>query len=330
MSRLAVTINDILQAEREIASHIRPLPLRHSPAISEISGADVWLKLENLQPTGSFKIRGALRKLSRLSAVQRARGLVAASAGNHGLGVAYAAQVHGGVAVHIFVPENAPQAKVSKLRRFSVQLQQRGKSYEDAHAAADAFAVQSGALPVSAYDDADVIAGQGTMALEFLRERPGTDAILVPVGGGGMIAGVAVVSEALAPDCEVIGVQPAASPAALLSLRDGVAHDPYAHEPTIADGLAGGFGPLPYALIKDRVRHILLAEEKELRQSVLALLAHEQLVVEPSGAIAIAPLLRREPSLVGKTVVCVLSGGNLDLLLLREIVATGLAVTRNP
>lgn len=316
-----VTVNDILQAGRRIAPHVQPQPLRHSPYLSAASGADVWLKLENLQPTGSFKIRGALHKLSRLSAADAARGVIAASAGNHGLGVAYAAGALGGVAATIVVPRTAPRAKLDKLRRFPVVVREAGETYEAAHQAAAALAAEHGLLEISAYDDPDVIAGQGTVGLEIAWERPSTQAILVPIGGGGLLAGLSVAASGLLPDCQLMGVQPAASPAAQLSYRDGVAYDPYEHAPTIADGLAGGFGRLPFALTRDRPPRVLLADEAALRQAVYALLAHEQLVVEPSGAISIVPLLRREPALVGRTVVCVLSGGNLDAALLRQIVA---------
>ncbi len=313
-----VTVNDILQAYGVIRPFIHHTPLRYSHVLSQRTGADVWLKLENWQPTGSFKTRGALHKLHQHKQAHPGVPVVTASAGNHGLGVAYAAQTWGDIDATIFVPTNAPQAKVAKLRRFAVTLRQEGETYEDAHLAAANFATQTGAVEISAYDDPAVIAGQGTIGLEIFQERPQIDTLFVPVGGGGMIAGVTVAAQALNPACRIVGVQPAASPAALLSYRDGVAYDPYDHEPTIADGLAGGFGRLPFALTQGKVA-VELASEAELRQAIFMLLAEEQLVVEPSGAIAIVPLLRGELDLPGRQVVCVLSGGNLDVALLRAV-----------
>lgn len=311
---------EVLRAAGVIRPYIHQIPLRYSAFLSQQTGADVWLKLENLQPTGSFKIRGAINRLSHLTDEEKGRGIVVASAGNHGLGVAYGVEKMGGMTADIFLPQTAPLAKVEKLRRFSgIGLHLAGQSYDEAVAAAKAFAGESGAVEIPAYDDPAVIAGQGTMGLEILQERPETDIIVVPVGGGGMIAGVSVVAAAVNPDCRVVGVQPEASPAALLSLRDNVSYDPYEHEPTIADGLAGGFGEWPLRIGRDLIDHILLASEAEMRQAIYALLAQEQLVVEASGAAAIVPLLNGSLDVEGKVVVCILSGGNLAIDLLKEI-----------
>ncbi len=309
----------ILAAHRRMAPFAPPTPLIRSATLSRLTGGEVWLKLECRQPTGSFKVRGALNKIGILPPEVRERGLVTGSAGNHGLGVAYAAGCWGATTVDIFVPENAPAAKVNRLREFPVTVHQTGENYEAAHQDAEAFAHATGALYVPAYDDPEVIAGQGTIGLEVLAELPAADAILVPVGGGGMIAGIATVAAALAPRCRVIGVQPVASPSALLSLRDGRAHDPYDNAPTIADGLAGGFGEVPFSLAADLLDTILLVNEATLRRAVFELLDREQLVVEPSGAAAIAPLLNGALDATGRTVVCILSGGNISTALLTAI-----------
>ncbi len=319
MSNPKLELPAILQAHKRIAPHIRRTPLIRSAYLSALSGAEVWLKLENQQPTGSFKIRGALNKIGQLTPAQKERGLATASAGNHALGVAYAVQTWGGVTADIFVPETAPRAKIDKLRQFDVNLHQNGRTYEEAHQAAADFAARSGCLEISAYDDAAVVAGQGTIGLEVLADLPETDAIVVPVGGGGMVAGTAVVAHALSPACQIIGVQPEASPAAALSLQTGAAIDPYDHEPTLADGLAGGFGAVPFALAHDKIAQIALVSEIDLRQAIFTLLDREQLIIEASGAIAIAPLLNRSLDVAGKTVVCVLSGGNLATAVLRDI-----------
>jgi threonine dehydratase len=319
MPRTTLGTQAILQAQRRIAPFIQPTPLVRSAHLCAQTGADVWLKLECRQPTGSFKVRGAVNKVGLLTPEEKARGIVTGSAGNHGLGVAFAAQSWGGVSADIFVQANAPRAKVDKLRHFDVALHLEGDTYEAAHRAAEAFARETGATYIQAYDDLDVIAGQGTTGLEILSDLPDTDLILVPVGGGGLIAGVATATKAMHPGCQVIGLQPEASPAALLSLRDGIPYDPYDHEPTIADGLAGGFGAMPFYVARTLIDQVLLASEADLRRATFTLLDREQLVVEPSGAIAITPLLNGALDVEGKTVVSVLSGGNLATTLLSDI-----------
>ena len=310
---------DIVQAHQRTKPFVRHAPLVYSEALSEQSGAKVWLKLECRQPTGSFKIRGALHKIMTLAEQVKSQGIVTASAGNHGLGVAYAAQALGLDNVTIFVPETTPQAKVNKLRRFPIDLQQTGKTYEDAHQAAEDFAQEKNAIYIPAYDDPQVIAGAGTCGLEILTDLPDVETILVPVGGGGLSAGIAVAAKGMKPGCQIIGVQPEASPAAKLSFEQNLPIDPYDHEPTIADGLAGGFGSHPFYIGRTLIDDILLFSEAELRQAIFTLVDQEQLVVEASGAIAIAPLLAEEHQLRGQTVACVLTGANIDTRLLTEI-----------
>jgi threonine dehydratase len=314
-----ISLHEIFTAYQMIQPYLGHAPLRFSPALSEQSGAKVWLKLENQQPTGSFKIRGALHKIMRLSPEQRRTGLVTASAGNHGLGTAYAAQALGLAKVTIFVPQNAPQAKVAKLNRFPVRLQQVGDSYEAAHQAAEQFAQASGASYIPAYDDPLVISGAGTCGLEIMQGLPAVEVIIVPVGGGGLVAGVAVAAKKINPACHIIGVQPAASPAAKLSLAQNMPLDPFDHAPTLADGLAGGFGAHPFYLARTLVEDILLFSEAALRQAIFTLVAQEQLIVEASGAIAIAPLLAGNHPFQGKTVVCILTGANIDSPVLAAI-----------
>jgi threonine dehydratase len=316
-------MRQVLSAYGRISRHIRPTPLLYSHFLSVESGAHVWLKPECWQVTGSFKARGALSKISLLDEEHRPRGIVTASAGNHGLGVAYAARAlrkpGDVVRADIFVPISAPRTKVRKLRQLGAQVHETGQTYEDAHQAAEGLAERGRALYISAYDDRDVIAGQGTVGLEILRELPQADLIIVPVGGGGLIAGVASVAKAVSSDLRVIGVQPKASPAALLSLRDGVAYDPYDHEPTIADGLAGGFGRTPFRLARQLIDDVLLASEAQIRRAIYVLVHRHQLVVEPSGAIAISPLLTGGLDVRARKVVCILTGGNIDTALLHEV-----------
>jgi threonine dehydratase len=309
---------DIVRAHRRLKSFISPAPLIYSEALSARTEAEVWLKLECRQPTGSFKIRGALHKIATLGDAQT-QGIVTASAGNHGLGVAYAARKLGLSKVTIIVPRTAPKAKVEKLQRFPISLHQVGETYEEAHQAAEEVAVSTGSTYIPAYDDPQVIAGAGTCGLEILVDLPDVETIIVPVGGGGLVAGIAVATKSLQPAARIIGVQPQASPAAKLSFEQNLPIDPYEHEPTIADGLAGGFGAHPFYIARTLIDQILLYSEADLRQAIFSLVDHEKLVVEASGAIAIAPLLKDSPHFRGQTVVCVLTGANIDTSLLAAV-----------
>jgi threonine dehydratase len=318
-----VTVADILAAHQVTRPHVWHTPLAQSAELSQIAGGEVYLKLECWQRTGSFKVRGALNRIAALSPVERARGVVTASAGNHGLGVAYAGRVFGLADVVVFVPENAATAKVNRLEATGCQVHRAGADYDAAHRLAETYAREQGAVYVSAYDDPFVIAGQGTVGLEILADLAHADVILVPVGGGGLIAGIAVVAKALHPSMRVLGVQPVASPAAYLSLRDGRAYESYPAAPTVCDGLAGGFGRVPFAIAKNTIDDVLLVPEADIRRAMGWLLDREQLLVEGSGAIAIAPLLSGQLSAVGQRVVTILTGRNLDASLLRTILAEG-------
>jgi threonine dehydratase len=321
-----LTLADVLAAQQMIQPYIWHTPLVPSAGLSSLSGADVYLKTECWQRTGSFKIRGALRKLLTLSPEQWAKGIVTASAGNHGLGVAFASKVLGLPPVTIFVPETAPDAKVKRLQTYDCQVRRAGADYDAAHAIADAFLHEQGALYLSAYDDPVVIAGQGTVGLEILMDLPAADLLLVPVGGGGLVAGIAIVAKAISPAVRILGVQPEASPAAYLSLKDGRPYETYPARPTICDGLAGGFGRVPFEVAGDLLDEVVVVPEADVRRAVAWLLAREQLVVEGAGAIAVAPLLNGQVEAAGRQVVSVLTGRNLDASVLHEILAeqTGL------
>ena len=318
-----ITVQDILLAQRTIRPYIYRTPLRDSFLLGERVGVSVFLKLENWQITGSFKPRGALNRMAQMTADERARGIVTASAGNHALGVGYAARALNISPATIFVPRTAPRAKVDKLRQFPVQVQLVGETYDDAHHAANAYEREKGATFIHAFDDPRTVAGQGTLGLEILEDLPDVDAILVPVGGGGMIAGIAAGVKALAPQVKIIAVQPAASPALRDSLRDDRCYEEYPAAPTICDGLAGGIGKLAFeagqhGLIDD----VVLVEEAETRVAVRALAETQQLMVEGSGAVGVAALLAGKVKLAGKPVAVVISGGNIDLGLFSEIVGT--------
>ena len=308
----------IRAAQETVRPHIWPTPLVPSQELSRRAGGAVFLKLECWQRTGSFKVRGALAVLASLSPEERARGVVTASAGNHGLGLAYAAAAFGMPPVSVFLPESAAPNKVRRLADSGSDLRRAGADYDTAHLEAEKYAAERGALSISAYDDPAVIAGQGTVGLEILDELPDADALLVPIGGGGLVAGVAVAARALRPGIRIVGVQPEASPAAFLSLRDGRPHETYPAGPTICDGLAGGFGQLPFDIAGKLIDEVLVVPEQAIREAVGWLLTYEQLIVEGSGAIAIAPLLAGQFAARGKKVVAVLTGRNIDSAVLRQ------------
>jgi threonine dehydratase len=316
-----LTLANVLAARRVIQPHLWPTPLMPSAGLSWRTGGDVSLKLECWQRTGSFKLRGALNRLSNLSPEERAQGVVTASAGNHGQGVALAGQLFGLPNVTVFVPEDAAATKVNRLHTFDCQVRLAGADYDAAHALAETWAREQGAVYVSAYDDPTVIAGQATVGLEIMEVQPDTELILVPVGGGGLIAGIAIVAKAINPKVRILGVQPEASPAAYLSLRDGRAYETYPAGPTICDGLAGGFGRVPFELAAGLIDDVLVVPEADVRQAVAWLLVQEQLVVEGSGAIAITPLLNGQLRAEAKSVAAVLTGRNIDATLLQEILA---------
>ncbi|MBI3977323.1 MAG: pyridoxal-phosphate dependent enzyme [Chloroflexi bacterium] len=316
------TILDVFAAGRRLRGLVRQTAIEPSPWLGERTGADVLLKLECQQHTGSFKTRGALNRVLQLSAAQRARGLVTASAGNAGLGLAYAA--HAVIArATVVVPTTAAATKVAALRRSGATLVQHGSTFDEADACAHELAAETGGLYVSAYNDADLIAGQGTVALEVFAERPDVARLLVPTGGGSLLGGCGLVARAVAPRCRVAGVQAATQPsmAAALAAGRGV---PISGRPTLADGLAGSIeeDSITVPLAQQVADEIVLVEESAIEEAIRQLLAEHHLVVEGAGAVGVAALLSRavlpEP---GECVVCIVSGGNLSYETLRRIVS---------
>lgn len=310
---------DIARARERIAPHLRPTPLRRCYA-APLEGA--WMKLECWQPTGSFKVRGALNHLKALPAEAQARGIVAASAGNHALGVAFAAQALGGrVIATLVVPESAPQAKVEKLRSYPVTVVVKGATYDDAHAEALRIVERTGGRYVHAYEDPLTAAGPGTIGLEILDELPGVGSVLVPVGGGGLIAGVATAIKARRPDVRIVAVQADASPALRESIRQGRALLEYPARPTLADGIAGGIGQIAFDH-RDLVDEIVEPSETEIEDAIAALVARDQVVAEASGAVVIAALRsgRYRPG-DARPVVGIVSGANIDARALARILS---------
>jgi threonine dehydratase len=320
---MTVTIADIELAQRRLAGIIGPTPLIASATLSRMLEAEVLIKPENLQKTGSFKIRGAYNRIASLSPEQAARGVIAASAGNHGQALAFAA-TRAGVKATIVMPETAAIAKVAATRSYGQEVVLAGVDYQAAHRAAEALRDRSGAIFVDAYDDPSVIAGQGTVGLEIADEvQP--DVVLVPVGGGGLIAGITAALAARAPKAAVIGVEAAGSPQLSTSLGQGAASAIDGPVDTIADGLATGkLGELPFQLIRDRLSDVVTVDDFEIGEAVLLLLERLKLLTEGAGAAALAGALKRKSALKGKLIVICLSGGNIDINLLDRIIGHGL------
>jgi threonine dehydratase len=319
MGARPLSLEDVLRARERIRSHLAPTPLRKSLAVP---GTDLRLKLECWQPTGSFKVRGATSLMATLDAEERARGVVAASAGNHALGVAFAAERLGGrVKTTLFVPATAPRAKVEKLHRFPVDVREVGTSYDETAEAAERFRAETGAIFVHPFEDPRTAAGQGTVALEILEACPEVGVILVPVGGGGLVAGVAVAVKARSPGVRVVAIQPEASPALRESLRLGRPLLTYAAGPTLADGLAGGVGAIAFqhrGLIDD----VVTVTEAEIADAIVALLAADQVVAEGAGAVGVAAVRAGRlghPS--DRPTVAIVTGGNVDIDVLRRLLA---------
>ena len=324
---LPVTLDDVLAAQDLLSGIVRPTPLEFSRALSDRVGSDVYLKCENLQRAGSFKIRGAYTRMSRLSDEEKARGVVAASAGNHAQGVALAAQMLG-ITSTVFMPLGAPIPKLMATRGYGARVEQIGTSIDECLVRARQFEAETGAVLIHPFDHVDIVAGQGTCGLEILEQCPDVRTILVSVGGGGLLAGIATAVKATRPDVRVIGVQAEKAAAYPQSLAAGrpvplAATDRMA---TMADGIAVGCpGKVPYAIVRELVDSIETVSEESLSRALLFLLERAKLLVEPAGAAAVARLLDAGPQTYEGPVVAVLSGGNIDPLLLLRIVRYGLA-----
>jgi threonine dehydratase len=308
---------DVEEARRRISAHLPPSPLRRAYSVP---GGRAWLKLECWQPTGSFKVRGALSVLTALSPAERGRGVVAASAGNHALGVAYALQCLGGrVPATVFVPTSAPRAKVEKLRTFPVTVVEEGATYDDAVAQAAAHAERTGATSIHAYDDPRTASGQGTVALEILEQAPEVGTIVVPVGGGGLVSGIAAAIKERRPDVRIVAVQPEASPALRESIAQRRALLEYPAGPTLADGLAGGIGTTVFAH-RHLIDEVVTVSEREIEDAIVALVTHDQVVAEGSGAVGVAALRAgRLAAGGGRETAAVVTGGNIDARVLGRL-----------
>ena len=316
-----LTLHDIQRAAERLRGQVLETPCVESRTLSEVCGAQVFLKFENLQFTASFKERGAYNKLAQLTPAERARGVIAMSAGNHAQGVAFHAQRLGIRAV-IVMPRFTPGVKVTRTQGFGAEVILHGDTLDAASAHAQALAREEGLTFVHPFDDQAIMAGQGTLALEMLAEQPALDTLVVPIGGGGLISGVATAAKAVKPGIRVVGVQTARFPGAVNAVT-GSTHAQGAS--TIAEGIAvSAPGALCLPILRQRVDELLLVDEGDVEQAIVMLLEIEKTLAEGAGAVALAALLRHPQQFQGRQVGLVLSGGNIDPLLLAAIIGRGM------
>ena len=318
-----VTLDDVQNARKGLVGIVRETPLEPSRPLAALLSGPAWLKCENVQRAGSYKIRGAYTRISRLTAEERARGVVAASAGNHAQGVALAASLLG-TAATVFMPVGAPLPKLAATKGYGARVELTGTSVDEALLAAQDYAERTDAVLIHPFDHPDVIAGQGSVGLEILEQCPDVRTIICGVGGGGLISGISVVAKAANPPVRVIGVQSAGCASMVESIRSGA---PVRLESfsTIADGIAVGRpGDIPFAHVSSLVDDVVTVTEEDIARAMVMLIERAKLVVEPAGAVGVAALLSgvvRDPG----PVVAVLTGGNIDPLLMIRVIERGLA-----
>jgi threonine dehydratase len=313
------TFEDVLQARTRIAPHLRPTPLYTWPVLSELVGAEIWVKHENHQPVGAFKVRGGVNLVSQLSDEERERGLVTASTGNHGQSIAFAAREFGVQAI-VCVPEGANPLKVGAIRAFGAEIVEAGRDFDEAREHCEQLAAEHGYRYVHSGNEPHLIAGVGTATLELLETEPGVEVVIVPIGGGSGAAGACVAGKAVKPDLEVIGVQSSAAPAAYRSWKARELLEDRME--TSAEGLATRVAfELPQRILWEQLDDFVLVDEDELARAVLLMIEGTRNLVEPAGAAPLAAAMRLRDRLAGRKVALVLSGGNISPAQLREILA---------
>ncbi|KAF0196267.1 MAG: threonine dehydratase [Bacillota bacterium] len=315
-----VMLKDSLQARERIRGVTHYTPLMYSKTLSEMSGNEVYLKCENFQKTGSFKIRGAYNAVSHLSDEQKARGVVTGSSGNHGQALAYAASLQG-VRCVVVMPEDASLAKIAACKGYGGEVLLHGVTSEARLDRAQELVENEGLIMVHPFDNPHIIAGQGTISLEIMEQLPGVEYILAPVGGGGLLSGVAMAAKEVCPSLKVLGVEPAVGPRLRYSWDRGTVSELERWSPSVADGLrARRPGKLPFEVTRKYVDDLIQVEEQEIIDATKLIMERVKLVVEPSGAVTAAAVLARKLGAQGQNVVCVVSGGNVELAKLAKII----------
>ena len=319
-----LTIDNVYRASNALKGVIRKTDVIYAPKLCK--GCDLYLKTENLQVTGSFKVRGAYYKMTRLSDEEKARGVIACSAGNHAQGVALAAKKNGIKSV-ICLPDGAPMSKVEATKGYGAEVCLVEGVYDDAYNKALQLRDEKGYTFIHPFNDEDVIAGQGTIGLELFDQLPDLDAVLVPIGGGGLISGIAYTIKTINPKVKVYGVQAAGAPSMKNSVTNGKIEE-LGSVATIADGIAVKKpGDLTYELCKNYVDEIVTVTDDEISAAILALMEQHKLVTEGAGAVAVAAAMFKKVDLQGKKAVCVLSGGNIDVTILSRVIKRGLLMS---
>jgi threonine dehydratase len=317
------TIQDIVRAREILYGSIRKTPLLRSNTFSKIIGTNIYLKLESFQTTGSFKVRGAFVKINMLSVEQRKHGVIAASAGNHAQGVAYAAS-NKNIPCTIVMPQNASPAKIAATKSYGAKVVLSGSDYDECSIAAQEMAKEEGRAIIHAFDDPQVISGQGTIGLELLEDLPDLDQIYIPIGGGGLAAGVAIAIKAKKPNVKIIGVESKAFPAMKQSLEKGSLQNIKSGY-TIADGISvKSPGKLTYEIASRYLDDVTVVDDSSIVKTMFLLMERGKLVIEPAGAASLAYLLSNGHANKNENVVSILSGGNVDMYLLGQVVAKGL------
>ena len=317
-----VTLDKVYKASRVLGDVVRQTDMIHAPKL--YPNANIYLKTENLQVTGSFKIRGSYYKISQLTDAEKAKGVIACSAGNHAQGVALAA-TQNGIKSLICLPDGAPISKVEATKKYGADVCLVKGVYDDAYRKAIELRDKEGYCFIHPFNDPEVIAGQGTIGLEIINQLPDADVIVVPIGGGGLIAGVAYVIKQLKPNCKVYGVQAAGAPSMEQSIADDEI-ETLKHVNTIADGIAVKTpGDLTYQMVKEYVDGIVTVTDDEIALAILTLLEQQKLIAEGAGAVAVAAVMNGKiPEIDGKNVCCLVSGGNIDVTILSRVIERGL------
>lgn len=316
-----LTLDKVYDAQRVLKDNIRKTDLIFAPALCENS--QVYLKAENLQTTGSFKVRGAYYKISRLSDEQKQRGIIACSAGNHAQGVALSAQKNN-IKSAIFIPSTAPISKIEATRKYGAQIMLVDGVYDDAYQAAVKYQEETQGVFIHPFDDPDIIAGQGTIALELVEQLPDMEAVIVPIGGGGLISGVAYTVKMLNPKCKVYGVQACGAPSMVNSLHEHKRIE-LPSVSTFADGTAVKLpGENTFKICEQYVDEVVTVSEDEIAGAVLSLIEKQKLIAEGAGALSVAAAMFNKLPIEGKKTVCLVSGGNIDVNILSRVINRGL------
>lgn len=314
-----ITFSDVLSARERIHKYVYSTPLDYSMYLSN-KNMNIYLKLECQQKLKGFKIRGAFSKLLSLTQEEKKRGVIAVSSGNHGAGISYASKVLGGISSKIYVPNTIPESKLDKIRYYGAQIVKNGANYDEAHAIALEALEREKLIFIDPCSDVEVIAGQGSIAMEILEDNPDIDIIIAPIGGGGLITGLAVAAKHLKPSIKIIGVQTNACPAMVQSLKDKVCYTDYPSEESICDALIGGVGEIPYKMAHKLIDDILLVDEEMIKEAILFLMTKEKVIAEPAGAIGVGVIMNKPKLFENKNTAIVISGGNLDDKLMLELI----------